>query len=120
MRKSVKSICIDFDGVIHGYTSGWKGAGCAPDAPVPGAIDAIREYMKEFNVIILSTRAETEIGRETIAEYLMQHGLTVLEMAQIKIHGHGHKPIATIYIDDRGFHFKGEFPSLEFVKNFKP
>ena len=38
----MKTILLDFDGVIHSYTSGWKGAGVIPDPPVPGAIDFLR------------------------------------------------------------------------------
>ena len=36
-------ICLDFDGVIHSYTSGWKGAAVIPDPPVPGALEFIVE-----------------------------------------------------------------------------
>jgi len=35
-------LCLDFDGVIHSYSSGWKGADVIPDPPVPGAFDFIR------------------------------------------------------------------------------
>ena len=26
-------LCLDFDGVVHSYTSGWKGADVIPDPP---------------------------------------------------------------------------------------
>ena len=35
------TLCVDFDGVIHSYISGWKGADVIPDPPVPGAIEAL-------------------------------------------------------------------------------
>src|SRR5882672_3079773 len=34
MRKPI--LCLDFDGVLHSYSSGWKGADVIPDAPTPG------------------------------------------------------------------------------------
>jgi len=35
-------ICIDFDGVIHSYKSGWKRARNIPNPPVEGTIDWMR------------------------------------------------------------------------------
>lgn len=36
-------LSIDFDGVIHSYTSRWKGVDVIPDMPVPGAFEALTE-----------------------------------------------------------------------------
>ena len=38
MPKSKPILCLDFDGVPHSYTSGWKGVDIIPDPPVPGAM----------------------------------------------------------------------------------
>jgi hypothetical protein len=38
-------LCLDFDGVIHSFKSGWKGAGKIPDPPVEGAIEWIRSLL---------------------------------------------------------------------------
>lgn len=40
-----KTVIFDFDGVIHSYTSGWRGENIIPDPPVSGikkVIDSIR------------------------------------------------------------------------------
>ena len=39
MKASNPIICVDFDGVIHSYKSGWRGVAVIPDPPVPGAIE---------------------------------------------------------------------------------
>lgn len=49
-------LCLDFDGVIHSYASGWKGANVIHDPPVPGAIAFLREAVQSFRVAIFSGR----------------------------------------------------------------
>lgn len=34
-----KTVAVDFDGVLHSYTSGGKGVDQIPDAPIAGAFD---------------------------------------------------------------------------------
>ena len=37
-RRMPRTVCVGFDGVIHSYVSGWRGAAVIPDPAVPGAI----------------------------------------------------------------------------------
>lgn len=55
-------LCLDFDGVIHSYLSGWKGAHFIPDPPVSGAMAFLIEAVKAFDVQIFSSRSHQEGG----------------------------------------------------------
>jgi hypothetical protein len=115
-------LSLDFDGVIHSYTSKWAGADVIPDPPVPGAIAFLREATKHFRVCIYSTRSATEAGREAMAGWLgvwaaRDDGdldwLRRIEFPETK-------PPALVGIDDRILTFEGEWPSMERLLSFKP
>ena len=66
-------LCLDFDGVIHSYTSGWKGPRTIPDDPVPGAIDFLVEALQHFRVAIYSSRSHYWFGRRAMKKWLEYH-----------------------------------------------
>ncbi len=67
----LKDLCIDFDGVIHSYKSGWKGATVIPDEPVPGAIEWLVGLLdKGFQPCIYSSRSKTWFGRRAMKCWL--------------------------------------------------
>jgi hypothetical protein len=66
-------LVLDFDGVIHSYSSGWKGASVIPDAPVPGSIDFILTALKTYNVAILSSRSHQWGGKRAMKKWLKAH-----------------------------------------------
>lgn len=68
MRKRI--LVLDFDGVIHSYTSGWQGARVIPDPPVPRAIDFLLRALVEFDVAILSSRSHQWGGRRAMKGWL--------------------------------------------------
>jgi hypothetical protein len=57
------ALVLDFDGVIHSYTSGWKGADVIPDPPTPGAREAIRTLRETYRVVVNSSRCHQWGGR---------------------------------------------------------
>lgn len=65
-------LCIDFDGVIHGYQSGWKGAAIIPDPPVPGAGVYLLRALQHFRVAIFSSRSRSLRGRLAMKRYIRQ------------------------------------------------
>lgn len=118
-------LCLDFDGVIHSYTSGWKGIDQIPDNPVPGAIGFMLEALKHFHVVIYSSRSATTTGIDAMRYWLRAHGgqtwhetpdgpgLESIEFASTK-------PAAFLTLDDRAITFTGKFPTIEEMKGFKP
>ena len=64
-------LCLDFDGVIHSYASGWKGSvRNIPDDPVPGALEFIVKAVEHFDVHIFSTRSHQFGGRWAMKRWL--------------------------------------------------
>lgn len=66
-------LCLDFDGVLHSYASGWKGARTIPDKPVPGALEFLIAALKKFDVHILSSRSHQWGGRRAMKQWLREH-----------------------------------------------
>jgi hypothetical protein len=112
----MKTLAIDFDGVLSAYR-GWKGPSHL-DAPLEGAIDALRRYMTVYEVVIFTTRADTEEGGAALRSWLRNAGLKEEEIDRIEITNR--KPPAWLYIDDRCHLFTGNFPSVEEIDAFKP
>lgn len=97
-----QTICLDFDGVVHSYRSGWSGATNIPDPPIHGTGDAIAYLRKHYRVVIHSARCATEEGRQAIGAWLTKHRIEVDEVCE-------HKPPALVYIDDRAIRFQGNW-----------
>lgn len=138
-KKNKLLVCMDFDGVIHSYTSGWKGVAVIPDPPVPGAIDAILGYLDAgYDVAVSSSRSKSFRGMRAMKSYLgnaiadhwLAGGRTISE-AECECWGDAYsivhrirwpwfKPAAFITIDDRAIQFDGTWPAPEAIKQFKP
>src|SRR5690606_3471986 len=113
-----KTLAIDFDGVIHAYTSGWRGALEIPDPPVEGAIAWLEAAAERFDLAIFSVRAAHPGAIDAMRAWLRAHDLAerVLERVRFPIQ----KPPAEVYIDDRAFRFEGTFPSFEALGELEP
>jgi len=122
-------LCLDFDGVLHSYSSGWKGARNIPDPPVRGAIEWLQSLIAdqrnpfaprhmEFDVQIFSSRSRYWGGRAAMKRWLLKHGMRPGEIAAITFPLF--KPPAFLQIDDRAWTFTGTFPSVEQMQEFAP
>jgi hypothetical protein len=115
-----KIICVDFDGVIHSYESGWKGATVITDKPVEGAISWLEKMcqLDDFEINIYSSRSKEPGAVEAMKMWLFAHGMHVSELDLIGFPTQ--KPSAWMTIDDRAFCFKGKFPNVNWLRDFKP
>ena len=136
MTKKIKHpiLSVDFDGVLHSYTSGWKGPRCIPDPPVPGAIDWLRSLLTDadcrcamaprfldFDVCVYSSRSRYIGARRAMKKWLGEqfeeagHYWQLVELIRFPLM----KPPAFLQIDDRAITFSGIFPTCEEMKNFR-
>jgi HAD domain in Swiss Army Knife RNA repair proteins len=106
MEDEVKqTIILDFDGVVHSYTSGWKGAAVIPDPPTPQAKEAIAELRRTYNVVIVSSRCHQPGGVQAIRDWLALHGIEVDDVTN-------DKPPHIVTVDDRAFRFEGDWQAV--------
>jgi len=97
-----RTVAIDFDRVVHRYSSGWTGV-VPQDPPVAGARRFIRWLLDHgYTPVIFSTRATESRGRIEIEHWLTKYGFP-------KVLVTGEKVPAIMYLDDLGFRFNGSF-----------
>lgn len=110
----VARICVDFDGVL--VTGGrWLGPDVVDAFPTPGMVEWLNDASDLYTVAVHSCRSETEVGRETMRAFLAEQGVEVdrLEFPE-------HKPVALVYLDDRGWRFDGLWPDVEDMAETRP
>ena len=127
-------ILVDFDGVIHSYTSGWQGVATIPDPPVPGAIQFLLDHLplpEELHgamlpehrgpiVQIYSARSRSWRGRRAMKRWLVQHGIHQSYFTERILKLPRKKPAAFLTIDDRALCFQGTWPTTEEMLAFRP
>lgn len=125
MRKPI--LCLDFDGVLHSYSSGWKGADVIPDPPTDGAMRFLWDATEKFRVCILSSRSGQPGGKSAMKAWLTQHfrdhwaaDRTTCDDKLAEIEWPDEKPAAFVTIDDRAITFTGQWPSVQSLLEFKP
>ena len=126
MKKPI--LCLDFDGVIHSYTSGWKGPRNIPDPPVPGALEFIHDALNlGYDVVIHSSRASYLGGIRAMRNWLRKHAMADNRWYEWGF-GPGiedvrfsrEKPPAIVTLDDRAVRFTGTFPDIKELMSMKP
>lgn len=107
-------LCLDFDGVLHGYQSGWRGVAVIPDPPVPGALEFARAAVSRFEVVVHSSRCADIDGLRAVIAWLDDHDFpSDIQVAAVK-------PPAHVTLDDRALTFDGTWPDLDALAQFVP
>jgi hypothetical protein len=110
----VKPLLLDFDGVLHGYPKGRSDGFLLKDPIVSGAVEFIAEAQEHFQVSVYSARSIDFRAQAMMRQYLSNHKVEV-----DRLQWPFHKPPAWLTIDDRCICFKGEFPSMKELLEFK-
>lgn len=119
-------LCLDFDGVLHSYTSGWVADDVVADPPVPGAMEFLRDAVEDFTVAVYSSRSGQAGGIRAMQEWMQFHLDMSLGDADISTETFDaltwptEKPPAKITIDDRAITFTGEWPAISDLLAFEP
>jgi hypothetical protein len=100
-----RTVCLDFDGVLHSYRSGWCGAEIIPDPPIHGTREAVMRLRQLYRVVVFSSRCHSVEGRMAVEAWLKKHDVVVDEVCE-------HKPPAMVYVDDRAVRFRGDWDDL--------
>ncbi len=106
----MKTISVDFDGVIHAYSRGWQNGECY-DPPMGGAIYGLQALMEDHAVFILSTRKPQQIS-EWFTKHAPEIKTKIIDDRQPFWNEKGvigitnQKLAAMVYIDDRSYLFK--------------
>ena len=126
MKKPI--LCVDFDGVIHSYASGWMGATVIPDPPVAGALRWLWKAAEFWDVQIFSSRTSQEGGVTAMRDYLLKFAIMEFSDSESAerfmscVSFPEQKPPAFLTIDDRAICFEGDWSELDPAEllGFKP
>ena len=115
-----KTICIDFDGVIHDYSKGYQGEDVFGQM-IPNA-DVGTSVLKKngWSIIIFTTRKKTDKLEQWLKEHNIEYDY-INENPTQPDNASG-KIIADVYLDDRGICFRVMWDSwlLRDIEEFEP
>ncbi len=116
-KDELKTIGIDFDGVLHDNHKGFCD-GTIYGNPIQGSRESIKFLSNHFKLIVYSAKARKDRplinnknGEELIWEWLKKNGLDAY-IASVE----SEKPRAALYIDDRAIRFVTWHSTLEKIK----
>lgn len=131
MASDLPILCLDFDGVIHRYDSGWQGATQIPDPATDGFFEWLDEAARHFRIVVYSSRSKEPGAINAMMFWLTEQrkkwrdggGRSPHEFGgAVELQFADTKPAAFITIDDRALTFDGNwshYPPAQ-LRNFVP
>lgn len=124
-------LCLDFDGVIHRYDSGWQGALTIADDVTEGFFEWLDDAAKHFKIVVYSSRSKEPGATDAMALWLAEQRRKWRERGGKSPHEFGEpvsiefadtKPAAFLQIDDRALTFNGRWSDFDpaALRAFKP
>lgn len=116
-----KTIAIDVDGTIYDHSDGWHGEEHF-GALLPDAAEIINLlHMNGWFIIINTCRGSVESVSKQLKSDGIHFDLINEQKDEYKNSGLSGKPVADVYLDDRGVQFRGDWKqALKDVLEFKP
>lgn len=115
--KRTKTVCLDFDGVIHSYKKRWINEKFIPDPPVEGVKDFIDKLRVFRRVVVKSVRCEiSDAGMQAVKDYLAKHDIEVDGVVKTCPRN------ASVLLDDKVIRFNGVYSDelLDKLTDFVP
>lgn len=111
----MSNIAVDFDHTVHSYESGFSEDHFDP--PIPGAIEALNAFCQKFEEVFIFTARTALTEVELWLKYQFKEaGIEYPDNLIVT----NNKPIADIYIDDRGYQFTGDWnKTIQDVEEYK-
>lgn len=117
----MKTVALDFDGVIHAYDKGWHD-GTIYGELIPGALEGIKSLMGECSVFIFTTRDTRQVAEWMTAKTgIMTHVDLDPERTFWNLEGRllatNRKLAAVAYVDDRAVRFESWSQTMQDLDN---
>lgn len=115
-------LCLDFDGVIHAYDSGWQGATVIRDHVTPGFFEWLDRAAQRFRIVIYSSRSKEPGATDAMALWLAAErkrwrdagGVSpITDGTPVALEFAHEKPPAFLTIDDRALTFSGRWSDFD-------
>jgi ribonucleotide monophosphatase NagD (HAD superfamily) len=110
MRTKPIVLAIDWDGVIHDRANPVEGKRLGE--PLPGAKEAIEKLVdRGFRVVIFTCVAHTPAGHQAVTDWMEYYDIPCHDVTAVK-------PVADLYIDDKGLRHKNWSQSLYLIGEY--